>query len=438
MKLTRDHVVWMVVLLLLVWGGVWVAQNTEWVNVQRPNSPKSAKKPDSEALFKQTLTHLGVKVAAPDNLQQLPPPNATLILSSWHWNLFPQRARALKRWVENGGHLVVPGGRFSEQGAQLDWVPITFKEPPKSNVPADADSGFDDSQDEDDSQDDEEDDDKDAGDESPQTPSPTPLPPSVLAQPDAPTANKRCPGLSEPTGVSPAFGTLRIYATCYYSDRVTLQTKAPLLWALDSPHGHSVARVAVGRGTVTLSSSPLPWGNESVLEHDNALIAVAATQAQPGREVWLVTHETRPPLLTFLWITGAPAVLLGALALSLALWRGAVRFGPPVALLPANRRSVVEQIRGTAQFVAHYRSMALHAAQLRALLDAAKPRIHGLDSLMLNERAQAIAALTQLDADALARAMNLKLNAAVQRNPNATLVLLETARRRLLTHQPSH
>jgi hypothetical protein len=109
-----------------------------------------------------------------------------------------------------------------------------------------------------------------------------------------------------------------------------------------------------------------------------------------------------------------------------------VRFGPRAAVLPTVRRSVAEQIRGTAHFIRHHGSTALHAAQLRALHDVARPRIHGFDALIVGERAQAIAKLTSLDAHTLARAMNPELSAALSRHPGAALALIETARRRLL------
>jgi hypothetical protein len=91
-----------------------------------------------------------------------------------------------------------------------------------------------------------------------------------------------------------------------------------------------------------------------------------------------------------------------------------------------------EQIRGTAEFVAQRGSPALHAAQLRALNEAATPRVRGFDAMILGQRAQAIATLTGMDAHTLAHAMNPSLNATPSRHPAAALALMETARRRLL------
>jgi len=258
---------------------------------------------------------------------------------------------------------------------------------------------------------------------------PAPVPAAAPASGAAGVA--RCAGVVEPPAVVPAFGKHRSFDSCLYA-RETLHAGVPPQWAVHGPRGALVARVPVGRGSVTVSSAYMPWGNSQLLRSDNALLATAALRIHPGQQLWFVQDEARAPLLSFLWTTGAPAVLLGALALAFALWRGAVRFGPRAAVLPAARRSMAEQIRGTAEFVAHHGGGPLHAAQLRALNDTARPRVHGYDALILGERAEAIARLTKLDAHALARAMNPELTPAISRHPSAALTLLETARRRLL------
>jgi hypothetical protein len=364
---------------------------------------------DPELRFKRLLTRVGAKVVTPDNLDQLPPPGATLVLETLNWDLFPEREAALQRWVEAGGTLVVPD--FSSPGAGLGWVPIKRQPTPPRPKPGAADVP-----DERDTRGD-----ADEGTEDDEPPRPR------QALPRLP----RCPGVSEPASVPPAFDTARSYATCLRSHFSLSSPLAPL-WALDGANGHVVLRVPVGRGSVTASSGSIPWSNEDVLERDNALIAIAATRAQPGREVWIVSGESRPPLPVFLWERGAPAVLLGAAALAFGLWRGARRFGPRMASLPLARRSMAEQIRGTAHFIARRGSPALHAAQLRAVNDAARAHIRGFDAMTLRQRAEAIAALTRLDAQALVPALEPAPSPGRTRHLAPNLALLETARRRLV------
>jgi len=417
MKLDRQHALLAFIAIVLGAGGVWLALHTEWVEVQVPNPIQGEALRDADYRLKQLATRLGATVSAPANLAELPPPGATLMLSSTQWNIFPERAQALRRWVEAGGHLWLPYRYQGEVDAAMAWVPVKWvrvaKPKPPSPPPAAAKAS---------APDDEDDDDVDDDSPAP-APAPLPVPPS--------SGKPRCPGVGEPAHVTPVFGTHHLFEACLFM-RETLRTKVPVEWALYGQHGQVVARVPVGRGSVTVASAYMPWDNSQLLLSDNALLAAATLRIHPGQTLWFVRDEARAPLLSFLWSTGAPAVWLGALALALALWRGAVRFGPRAAVLPTVRRSVAEQIRGTAHFIRHHGSTALHAAQLRALHDVARPRIHGFDALIVGERAQAIATLTSLDAHALARAMNPELSAALSRHPGAALALIETARRRLL------
>ncbi|MDO9355797.1 MAG: hypothetical protein Q7T55_19020, partial [Solirubrobacteraceae bacterium] len=310
----------------------------------------------------------------------------------------------MRRWVEAGGHLVV--GDFGGRGQGLDWVGVkTWHEALQdariaeraasgasaASQPAasdrsrdDADDDADEVSDENEAVDDDHDHDHDQDPDSDRD----------SDRHDAPRtspASRKCPDLREPLGVTPAFGARHTYATCVPVG-LPLATVALPLWALETKRGNVLVRVPHGRGTVTLSQFLLPFDNQLLLEHDHALIAAAALQLRADRTVWLVRDEVRPPLLEFLWRHGAPAVLLGAAALAFALWRGAMRFGPRMATLPLARRSMAEQIRGTASFIAQRGSPALHAAQLRAMHEAAAPRVVGYPAMTIAERAAAIAA----------------------------------------------
>jgi hypothetical protein len=419
MTFTREHGLWAFGAAVIVAAGLWIARNTEWADVDVPDPPSTELMRDPDRHLKELLAKLGARVNAPQNLDHLPPNGATLVLNSWNWDLFPERGASLERWVEAGGQLVLPNFGFGTD--KLKWVPAKVRSPGRPAVPSASPPAKPVPTEDDDDGDEDRDTDKH------ETPKP---PPAAAPTPPAPKS-LRCPGLNEPEGVSPAYAFARGYSTCMSADRV-LQTDAPLQWALDGPHGHVMLRLPFGRGSVTLAPTSLPTGNGDLLERDNALIAVAALQVRTGREVWLVRDEKRAPLLSFLWQRGAPAVLLGLAALAFALWRGAKRFGPRVAVAPLARRSMAEQIRGTAAFIAQRGSPALHAAQMRALNATAAPRIGGFEAMLLGERAQAIARVTGLDPHALAHAMNPTLAATPTRHPAAALALIETARRRLL------
>jgi hypothetical protein len=90
---------------------------------------------------------------------------------------------------------------------------------------------------------------------------------------------------------------------------------------------------------------------------------------------------------------------------------------------------MAEQITGTAHFLARSDAPALHRAQLRALNEAATPRLRRWAALPADARARAVAAATGLPADALARALKVDMRTAARLD--ADLAVVETAVRRL-------
>jgi hypothetical protein len=422
MSWTRGHTQAVLVALLLAGAGTWLVFNTEWTDVEVPPELRGPAKTDPLYTFKHFGAALGIELSTPDNLDHLPPPGATLVLSSWFWDLFPQRIGALQRWVEAGGHLVLPN--YEYYGPELAWTTITSVPPPALKAPrpaaaASASNKDDDDDDEDDTQD------GSAGNASPapRPPAPRPAGPTTLPRARA----VACPKLFEPAAVPPAFGSHRSYSTCLGAASI-LTSASTARWAADNMRGHVMLRVAVGKGSVTAANAGLPIYGTALLENDNALLLTAALRLARGQQLWLVVNESRPPLLTTLWRNGAPAIVLGAIALALALWRAGTRFGPRLPATPTARRSVGEQIRGTASFIAHHGGRALHRAQVRALDSCARSRVHGYDALIVGERAAVLAPLVGIDAHALARAMNPELGKHVP----SSLALLESARRRLL------
>jgi hypothetical protein len=120
-------------------------------------------------------------------------------------------------------------------------------------------------------------------------------------------------------------------------------------------------------------------------------------------------------------------------ALAAVLWRGAVRFGPLRAVPSRGRRSIAEQVRGLGAYLHRHGRDALLLAQQRALDEAAARRLPGYARLKTADRAQAIARVTGLPAEALSVSMAMK--ACGRKALPHHLQLLESARRRLLTSQ---
>jgi hypothetical protein len=145
-----------------------------------------------------------------------------------------------------------------------------------------------------------------------------------------------------------------------------------------------------------------------------------------------LSEEEHPTLLTLMWQNGKPVVLLAALLILASLWRGAIRFGPPIAPTETARRSLAEQIRGTGLFTLQFGgSQTLHAAMMRAVEDAARRRIVNYAHLPTADRVAALARASNLEASKLAEAIHHR-GTRSKHDLQQTIALLETVRRALL------
>jgi hypothetical protein len=246
-------------------------------------------------------------------------------------------------------------------------------------------------------------------------------------------ATARCHALDEPANVPAAFGDeRRRYGWCG-EPLDAIETDAPLAWALAQGMALRVARIALGQGSVTLTALAHPFDRAAVLEKENALAFTATLDLRPGDTVWFIGDNERASLLALLWQHGWPAIVLLATAVALALWREAVRFGPVLAAPSRARRSVGEQVRRTAAFIAgRGGGAALHAAAVRALDERARRVVAGWrDDEMIPERAARIAAHAQAEAALEAQAQAARAGAAPPTEPAALRVALPVDRARL-------
>lgn len=406
--------------LLLIGAAYLLFVRTEWVDdeVHVPRSGEAAY--NKLYALQQLIKKLGGKPEKAKNLQTWPPQYASMLLTSSHWKLFPERVKQLQDWVENGGNLVIPASMLNDPAISR-WVGVrdTDDEPEEDDEAAPPASTPSDDV------------------ESEKSPDAASAPAS-----DCKTEHCRrwqrklaeqpadCRPIPEPDDVSPAYSNGRSYQVCGAIAQVLSSVRKPV-WQVGDETQTLALRVPVGRGSISVYQQYVFFDNDRLFKGDHALIAAALLQIRPGQAVWFVDEESRPPLLTLIWDKAWVAVLLTLLALCAALWRSGVRFGPPLGQLALGRRSMAEQVKGTAQFLWQRDPEAIHAAQLRALDEAALPRIRGYGQMSRTDRAMALHQTTGLDTEALAVAMDSKRpRRAADIAP--TLNLLETARRLLL------
>ena len=311
-------------------------------------------------------------------------PDAVVFASGFHWSLIPSRRKELERWVESGGRLVADNQLLGTEEFGR-WSGIT-REFPKAIEDADAD-------------------DTPAEDE------------NVFSRAE------RCHDIAG-DGRSP-------YRVCQFLTKSWLASKRTPIWTLQNASGLQAVRVGIGRGTVTMLNAS-PFAARSFIEGDHARLFVALTQLRHEDEIHFLSEDETPSLIALIWRNGAPVVVLFAAWLALTLWRGGVRLGPLEPRAELVRRSLAEQIRGTAHFALRIGDGdVLHTATLRALARAAQRRIPGYLSLDTDARAAAIARVTSTDAAALTAAISA-IDLRRVHDLRSAVALLETARRQLL------
>ena len=398
--MNRANLIRLGVVALIGLAAIWLVTATEWVDVEVQTPLKGEAARNRFYAAQALLRTLGATVVKRESTDTMPPPRATLLLTSNHGDFLPHSATRLRSWVEQGGKLVIPGTMLHHK-AMDDWLPITEN-------------------------------DKAVGSNPPTGTSAAPQRAPGVRSPGKP--EQTCREMTEPDTATPRYLEGRSLRLCPVRS-YTLSSRRPPSWSVNGRDGPELMRVSIGKGSVTTIAPRDIFDNTDLLRGDHALLMIAALQLRRGDEIWFVTQEARAPLLQWLWRQAWAALLLALLVLTLALWRKGVRFGPQLAPPDHARRSMAEQVIGTAQFLRHHGGTALQQAQLRALDETAVRQLHGYLALDATARAGRVAQATGLDAQALLQARTV----APRRNKKdlaATLSLLETARRRLREHHP--
>jgi len=358
----------------------WVARNTEWVDMTIPAIPRGDALINPFYAAQKFADALGAH-STWDRAFAAPQSNAVIVVSAWHWNLFPTRRDSLKQWVESGGRLVADWSMEDGGGDFERWSGIRHEFRSRGDRrPFDQDT------------------------------------------------EHRCGTFEEFDAEASGAVKPSTYQMCDVFDWAPLKTHNAPTWSLSDASGIQAMRVRVGRGRVTMINAT-PFRYQSFLDGDHARLLAAAAELHRGDEVHFLSEDDHPSLLAMIWHHGAPVVALTLVLAALLLWRDCVRFGPLAAPQEPARRSLAEQIRGTAQFALRYGSdAALHAACMRALDEAAGRRLKIYSRLNAGERTAALARLTAFDEQTLAAAIN-NPDARTSHELRRTIALLEAARR---------
>jgi hypothetical protein len=366
--------------------GVWIAVNTEWGEMTLPSPLRGEAASNPFYAAERLVALLGATSERREALGDTSR-GAVVVLSTWGWDIDATRRNELESWVEAGGRLVVDAALVSGSDAFESWSGIAYAR--DEDLAAEEDA----------------------------------FEPEEFFEP--------CERLYEISYEADSIDDEPMeYEVCELDRSRWLESSKPLQWALGDDETLQVVRVAVGEGSVTVVNA-VPFIYREIFAGDHGPLLVAVTQLRAGDHVVFMSEDDVSSLPALVWRHGAPVVSVVLLFIALALWRGAMRFGPLLAPAPRARRSLGEQILGTGRFVARVGGAALHAAAVRALHEAAVRHIGGYERLPLAKRSAAIARLADVDAGALGAALDLS---SEQRSLElrGTLASLESARRSII------
>lgn len=370
--------IWTVVIVAVGVLGVWIARNTYWDDLKVPMPPKGEALINPFYATQRFAERLGATTKW-DRALVVPPSNAVIVLSWWHWSVGRGRQVALQQWVESGGRLVVDNLLVDPAGEFVHWSGIDQQYPDEEQSKEQLSTAW------------------------------------------------ECRQLHEDRGEA--------FAVCDIG-LSWLENTRSVEWVLRDKAHIQAARVRIGRGSVTVINAS-PFRNRGLFDGDHGRLFVAVTQLRRGDEVHFMSEDDYPGLLTLMWQRGAPVVAVGLVVVGFLLWRAAMRFGPMAPVLIGARRSLADQIRGSGRFALQYGDgVALHTACVRALEEAARRRISGYAALEPDERAAALARVTGFDRVSISAAIYHPGRRATG-ELHRTIALLEAARRETLKRRRS-
>jgi hypothetical protein len=277
----------------------------------------------------------------PGSLDELPPAEATLLLTNSRRTLTARRAAPLLEWVRGGGHLITAVHSTWER-AERDPDPLI--DPLGLFAYRDTIDAADE--------------DSEAEDEAPE--------PAIGA-------------FEELLGAIEAFERWDLTAARLDDRRLEVDFLHSPTWAAPQDvagwvaygeNGAHIAQVDLAGGRVTALTDDHFARNARIGERDHAELWVRLIgPASEGAPVWIVISERWLGLLSQVWKHAAPAALSAACLLAAWLWHAARRFGPirPDAL--PERRRWIEHLEAVGRF--HWRR-----DRARELVGAARNGLH--------------------------------------------------------------
>lgn len=202
--------------------------------------------------------------------------------------------------------------------------------------------------------------------------------------------------------------------------------------AIGSPAGLAFVRYAEGAGSVTFLADAGFLSNDGIGQHDHAALAWALVRAggDAPAGVWIAVRDEVPTLAQLLAQNAWMALASGGLLIAAWLWSAGTRFGPLVPDPPRGRRSLLEHVEASGDFLWRAgRGAELVQGARQALLERIDVREPGWSRLPPADLVERLAAGARLPAARVDRALHGAVTAPA--DLVHALQTLETVRRSL-------
>ena len=286
----------------------------EPVDKEVVRGPRGAALRDPLLAARRLITALGVPAEAGHRVVPVPDPSEALLLVAPPGTVSAEEMDQLLDWVEAGGDLIT-----TPQRALLDFIGVELDESPEGGGGA-----------------------GDGGDGDPEAAG------DVLA-------------------IDPGDG--RAYRVEVTPTPRLIDDVGTAEYGSGPGDRHVVLRYRHGEGTVTFLADGRSLLNRAIADHEHAsfLWALVTAEGRPAavRVVWRIPRES---LLAVLGERAGAALASGLVLLGAWAWRRSRRFGPLLPDPPPSRRSLLEHVRASGDFLyRHGRAGALVEAARRAV-----------------------------------------------------------------------
>lgn len=346
--------------IVIIGVAAWL-YTTEWVDVRENagytkeamTNPFLAANLFLERMDVQVESRLGLKL-----LDDLPPASDTLLVASSWRALSERRVAALVEWVEQGGHLIMPGTttwnalRGTSGDPLLDYLEVQVHDSAELTDEL-----------------------------APRENQHDPREELIEMAKASIDAKPMCGPVEALVQLQLAEDDDAVVAV-FSSDLSLLDTGGWASRAASSQYGTQLLQFEIGDGLITVITTLTHWRNRIVDCHDHAHLLRLLVGA--SEKLWWLYDTELPALPVLIW-RNAALFVLGVLALIVLIaWREGFRFGPRVTRVAERRRQLMEHIDGIAQFFWQHRSSD-------KLLDALREEVMSMHHVRADQRSNDLA-----------------------------------------------